>query len=270
MLTRSKVFLCQVTILAALLTVSEVSFAQNCDRSPRTVHYTGKPITVYVSPGQRAGVVFPEDGLTGADPEQPRGLVVDRSPTPNKLPISTTDPLYSGLLSVDGVSGETYQLNLLARPDCSDSLVTIKLQGPVNKANLTRDSKGRLKGLMWYLLKGEIPDGYREVDYDGYEQNNLLVFKQGSVEFYLQQQVIGPRFVGTVYQVINRGRIPFRVAIENINYTDPRVKEALGSARKVAMLPSDRILGPSPEFVSELYSDTHRGLLFIVSEKETL
>jgi len=34
------------------------------------------------------------------------------------------------------------------------------------------------------------------------------------------------------------------------------------------MLPTSRILGPSPEYITEIYGDSHRGLLFIVSEKE--
>lgn len=270
MLTRSNNLFFRSILLVASLVSTQFSHAEDCDRSPRSKYFTGQPITIYVSPGQRAAVVFPETGLAGADPEHPRDLIVDRSPTPNKLPITVNDPHYSGLLSVDGMSGTTYQLKLLARPECADSLVTIKQQELVNKAELARDSKGRLKGLMWYLLKGETPNGYRKVEYNNYDPSDLLVFKQGSVEFYLQQQVIGPRFVGTVYKIINRGRTPFRVAIENINYSDARVKEALGIARKIAMLPSDRILGPAPEFISEVYANSHRGILFIVSEKEAI
>jgi hypothetical protein len=242
--------------------------AQDCAREPRDVFYDGTPETVYVSPGQRAAVVFPESRLPGAHPEVPEGLTVNVTPTPNKITITVDNAVYTGLLSIDGGSGKTYILRLLAREGCADSLVTLKHMEEGDTTKLARDSNGKLRGLMWYLIKGETPEGYRKVQHSKLTDEQRVIMRQGSVEFRLEQELVGPRFIGTTYTVINKGRTPFRIAIENIDYSDPRVKETLGYVRKVAMLPTDRRLGPAPEFVSDIYADSHRGLLFIVSEKQ--
>ena len=88
------------------------------------------------------------------------------------------------------------------------------------------------------------------------------------MEFILQSQYIGPKYIGTTYEVINKGRTATKVAIDQIDYSNPAVRETLGFARQVSMLPTSRILGPAPEFLTEVYAESHRGLLFIVSEKQ--
>jgi hypothetical protein len=243
--------------------------AQECLREPRNIFYDGSPETIYVSPGQRAAVVFPEKNLAGAEPEVPDGLIVNVSPARNKIFISLEDDnTYTGLLSVDGGSGKTYILRLLARDGCADSLVTLKPVQARDVDRLARDSKGKLRGLMWYLIQGEKPDGYRTINHSKLSDENRIIMRQGSVVFRLEQELVGPRFIGTTYTVINKGRTPFRIAIENIDYSSHDIKKSLGYVRKVAMLPTNRRLGPAPEYTSDVYADSHKGLLFIVSEKK--
>lgn len=239
-----------------------------CERNPRTHIYDDKPVTVYVSPNQRADVIFPEEFLRGAYPENREGLIVDRSSIPNKIPFRVTSPMYSGNVTVDGGSGKTYHLRLAARPDCADSEVKIEKAPITDHSKLVTDSKGRPKGLMWYLFNDKLPSGYVEKDFKHYSESDLEVMRAGSVSMYLRKQMVGKRFVGTTYEVVNRGRTSFRFAIEQLDYSSPKIRESLGIVREVGMLPMDRILGPAPEFVSEIYSASHRGLIFVVSEKQ--
>lgn len=107
------------TILAAMVAVAFASpvFAdEECNRSPRSVIYDNSPVNVYISnDNQRAEVVFPETYLLGVNREQPVGLELFPTPIKNKLAFNTTDGQYVGLVTVDGPSGQSYQVNLIAR-----------------------------------------------------------------------------------------------------------------------------------------------------------
>ena len=253
--------------VAAIMLSQSLSAQVGCEREPRRVVYDDKPVTVYVTPGQRADVLFPEQRLKGFYPENRKSLVANPSPIRYKLSFSTTDPLYSGNVVVDGASGKTYHVNLVARADCADSEVAIENLPIQNPSHLATDKHGRPKGLMWYLWNDKTPSGYRLKEFDSYSNEDLMVMRQGSVDMYLREQVVGGKYVGTTYEVINRGRTSFRFAIENLDYSSATVRETLGVVREVSMNPIDRVLGPAPEYVSDLYSAPHRGLVFVVSEK---
>lgn len=254
--------------MVAAVCASSVFANEECNRSPRTVVYQNSPVDVYISNDtQRAEVIFPEEYLEGIYQEVPEGMEFFSTPIPNKLAFRSNDPLYVGLVTVDGPSKQSYLVNLITRPGCADSQVTITTQGPVDRSSLARDGKGRVKGLMNYLFSGDTPNGYRRNDFKNLSRDQRVVFRQGSVEFILQSQVTGPTYVGTTYEVVNHGRTSFKLAIDQIDYSNAAVRKSLGVARQAAMLPTSRVLGPSPEFVSEIYGDAHRGLLFIVSEK---
>lgn len=262
----------KLRILAAMVAAAcstHISASEECNRSPRNVIYQNSPVDVYISnDSQRAEVSFPETFLEGINIENGDGVRFYPSPIKNKLAFQSDDPIYTGLVTVDGASGQSYQVNLITRPGCADSHVTISNSAPVDKSQLARDGKGRVKGLINYLFDGKVPNGYRKNDFAKLTRDQRVVFRQGSVEFILQSQVVGPRYVGTTYEVVNRGRTPFNIAIDQIDYSNKAVKESIGVARQVSMLPTSRTLGPAPEYVSEIYGDSHRGLIFIVSEKE--
>lgn len=254
-------------LVAAVLSTT-VFANEECNRSPRTVVYQNSPIDVFVSDDtQRAEVIFPEEYLEGIYREVPEGMEFFPTPIKNKLAFRASDPFYVGLVTVDGGSKTSYLINLIARPGCADSQVTVAFQPPVDRSSLSRDSRGRVKGLMHYLFNGETPNGYRKNTFNKLSRDQRVVFRQGSVEFILQSQLVGPQYIGTTYEVVNHGRTAFKLAIDQIDYSNQAVRESIGIARQSAMLPSSRILGPSPEYISEIYGDSHRGLLFIVSEK---
>lgn len=257
-----------LTAMVAAVLASPVFADEECNRSPRTVVYQNSPVDVFISNDtQRAEVIFPETYLQGVNRERPVGLDLFPTPIKNKLAFQSQDSQYVGLVTVDGASGQSYLVNLITRPGCADSQVTIANEAPVDRSQLDRDGKGHVKGLMNYLFDGKVPSGYRKNSFPKLTKDQRVVFRQGSVEFSLQSQLIGPKYVGTTYEVVNRGRTAFKVAIDQIDYSNKAVLESIGLARQVAMLPSSRVLGPSPEYVSEVYGDSHRGLLFIVSEK---
>lgn len=254
-------------MVAAALTTN-VYANEECNRSPRSVVYENSPVEVFISNDtQRAEVIFPETYLEGINIEVKDGVEFFPTPINNKLAFHSLDPMYTGLATIDGPSKQSYIIKLVTRPGCADSQVTITNEGPIDKSRLSKDSRGRIKGLINYLYSGKTPNGYRKNDFAKLTRDQRVVFRQGSVEFILQSQVVGPTYVGTTYEVVNNGRTPFKVAIDQIDYSNKNVQASLGIARQAAMLPSSRVLGPSPEFISEVYGASHRGLLFIVSEK---
>lgn len=259
-------------ILAALVAavIATNSYAEEeCNRSPRSVIYNNSPVDVFISNDtQRAEVTFPEQFLEGIYVEVTEGMNFYRTPIQNKLAFQAVEPMYTGLVTVDGPSKHSYIINLITRPGCADSQVTIQNQPLADRSQMGKDGKGRVKGLMNYLFDGKTPTGYRAVSFDHLSREDKLVFQQGSVDFYLQSQIIGPKYIGTTYEIVNNGRTSTKIATDQIDYSNKAVRESLGTARQVGMLPSSRILGPSPEFITEVYGDSHRGLLFIVSEKK--
>ncbi|NVL48724.1 hypothetical protein F2S72_01785 [Pseudomonas syringae pv. actinidiae] len=261
----------KIRILAALVAaaISMPAMANNeCNRSPRTIVYDEKPVDVFISDDtQRANVTFPEPYLEGISVERTEGMNFYRTPINNRISFMSKDPLYTGLVTIDGATSKSYIVRLITRPGCADSEVTIKNE-PLADRSQVASTNGHKKGLMNYLFDGKLPPGYRQADFSSMSKEERTVFKQGSLEFILQSQYIGPKYIGTTYEVINKGRTATKVAIDQIDYSNPAVRETLGTARQVSMLPSSRILGPAPEFLTEIYADSHRGLMFIVSEKQ--
>ncbi len=260
--------LAKVTALVAAVCSTHLFANDECNRSPRTIVYNNSPVDVFISNDtQRAEVTFPEPFLEGIYVEVTEGMKFYRTPINSKLAFMAEDPLYTGLVTVDGPSKKSYIIRLITRPGCADSQVTIQDQPLADRSQNAKDSNGRTKGLMHYLYKGDTPPGYRETDLSKLSKDERVVFKQGSLEFILQSQVVGPKYIGTTYEVINRGRTATKVATDQIDYGNTAVRKSVGLARQVSMIPSSRILGPSPEFITEVYGDSHRGLMFIVSEK---
>jgi hypothetical protein len=259
------------TLVAALVAaaLSPHAFAKDeCNRSPRTIVYNNSPVDVFISDDtQRAEVTFPEPYLEGIYVEVTEGMDFYRTPIPNKLAFMATEATYTGLVTVDGPSKNTYIVRLITRSGCADSQVSIETTPLADRSGRQANNKGQVKGLMHYLYKGTVPSGYRNADFSRMSRSERVVFRQGSLEFVLQSQVEGTRYIGTTYEVINSGRTATKVAIDQIDYSNPAVRKSLGTARQVSMLPSSRVLGPSPEFITEIYGETHRGLLFVVSEK---
>ncbi len=259
------------TFIAALVAAALTPHAfanDECNRSPRSVVYNNSPVNVYISDDtQRAEVSFPEPYLEGIYVEVTEGMNFYRTPIANKLAFMATDRFYTGLVYIDGPSKNTYIVNLITRPGCADSQVSIENQPLADRSHRQTNNKGQVKGLMHYLYDGTLPSGYRQADFSRMSRSERVVFRQGSLEFVLQSQVEGSRYIGTTYEVINKGRTATKVAIDQIDYSNPAVRKSLGTARQVSMLPSSRILGPSPEFLTEIYGEPHRGLLFVVSEK---
>lgn len=257
--------------LSLLCITFNAQASMTCDRSPRTVEYRDMPVTVYVSENQRAEVSFPEEFLEGALPERPNGLVWNQTRIANKLTFSTSEEIYHGLFSVHGGSGRTYVLNILSRNDCADSVVRLIEPKPVDATPVsTAKTSTPPKSLIEYLILGEPPPrNYRHVSYMDREPSDRLVMEQGSVRFYLVEQFVGPRLIGTTIEVVNTGRSAFRVAIESMDYSAPEIRSVFGRVAEITMVPFSRRLGPAPEFVSEIYEQSHRGLIHVVSFKGT-
>ena len=249
--------------------ISIYSTAQTCDRSPRDVIYQNKVVNVYVSPDQQAQIVFPSPIIVSVEKENPDGLEITSTSIKNKISITTSRDDYSGIVTFDGSDGESYLIQLLARPGCGDKFVNLERRSIQNKADYKRNKDGSIKPLIWYLVTGSTPPSdYWKTDFSGMSADERIVVQQGSLEISILEMWEGSRFTGSIYSIENKGRTPYRVGIEKMNYGDKGIIEALGKVRQIAMLPENQRLGPSPEFLSEVYADSHRGLLFVVSERE--
>lgn len=263
----------RITALIAASFFVTPALADECKRAPRDANFENAPVKIYLSPDQVTEIAFPEASLEGANPEKPEDLVFNQTRIPSKLSFSTTSNIYHGLLTVHGSSGRTYLIKFLARQGCADSFV--RLIKPVERASTvaktTSSSSGGIKkGLIDYLIDHpsaeDLPMYYEQRDFTGPKESRK-VFEQGSVKAYLHQQFIGQRYIGTILQVENHGRSAIRVDIQNINYSDPTIIQTFGRVREITMNPFDFTLGPSPEYVSDIYSSTHSGYIYIVSQK---
>lgn len=275
-------------LITAMLALSPaLALGATCDRSPRVVDATDGIIAVYVYPEQQVLIAFPEDGLLDLHRERPENLKVMTTQVPNKLQFESEDPKYRGIIKVNGASGRTYTLELLSRFQCADTVVSIEdtpaapaapqssaptSSGPApapSGSSQTYGSKARQASLIEYLLKGDVPSGYRRWTAPGTAAERE-VFRQGSVRFYLVEQFIGTRLVGTTLEVVNEGRTPTRVAFNQIDFMDPAVRKVMGEVHEITMLPSDGRLQPAPEYVSGSFGSPNRGLLFVVSERSSM
>lgn len=263
-----------IALLAGLSLVSS-SFvaAEECSRAPRKANFEDAPVRVYIGPNASTEVAFPETTLEGARPEKPEGLIFSRTKIPSKLNFSAEDEIYHGLVLIHGTSGRTYMLNLLSRPNCPDTFVQLvepEALEPERVASVQQQPSRRPKGLIDYLIDhpadDELPINYRAVKFKGPKEDRK-VFEMASLTFYMHKQWVSEQYVGTILEVVNNGRTPFRVDIQNIDYSDPTIREVFGRVRAITMNPFDFRLGPSPEFVSEIYNTTNRGYIYIVSEK---
>ncbi|MEE8058128.1 MAG: hypothetical protein V3T17_09870 [Pseudomonadales bacterium] len=253
-------------ITTGLILLSGMLLAQTeCDRSPRTVIYTGESFNVYVANKQAPEVEFPETRLTGLYLEHPENFELD-SRAANKITLIAHEDGLHSIASVDGGSGKTYLFRLIDRPGCADWYVKVELPKPVLQHQLARNRKGNIKSLMHHLFKGKRPNGYRLERYTEYEDKDRMVMEMGSVIMLIAEQWIGPKYTGTTYEIVNRGRSGFKFATDALDYYDDNIKASLGKVREISMYPLDRTLTPAPEYVSDLYSGSHRGLVFVVSE----
>lgn len=261
-------------LIASAFLIPLTASAQECNRAPRDANFENAPVKIYLSENQTTEVAFPEASLEGANPEKPDDLVFNRTRIPSKLSFSTTSDIYHGLLTVHGSSGRTYLIQFLSRKGCADSFVRM-IKPPKESsaaASVSRTQSGDIKkGLIDYLIdhpKAEdLPTYYEQRDFTGPKESRL-VFEQGSIKAYMHQQFVGQRYIGTILEVVNTGRSAIRMDIQNINYSDPTILEVFGRVREITMNPFDFVLGPSPEYVSDIYSATHRGFVYIVSQKE--
>lgn len=261
--------------VALVSAVTSTSVLAECTRKPRELNFENSPNTVYLSDGQYTEVIFPEASLEGANPEKPEDLIVSRTRIPSKLSFSTESDTYHGLFTVHGTSGRTYLIKFLARKGCADSIVKM-VKPSTESVRATVSAPGTSasqvkKGLIDYLIDhpdaDDLPTYYEQRDFEG-PRESRLVFEQGSIKAFMHQQFLGTRYVGTILEVINTGRSAIRLDIQNIDYSDPTIVETFGRIREITMNPFDFVLGPSPEYVSEIYGSTHRGFIYIVSQKE--
>lgn len=264
----------RISAFVAASLFASITLADVCKRAPRDANFENAPVTIYISPNQVTEVAFPEATLEGANPEKPEDLVFNQTRIPSKLSFSTTSNIYHGLLTVHGTSGRTYLIKFLAREGCADSFVRLikPIEKSVSVARTTNAASGGIKkGLIDYLIDHpsaeDLPMYYEQRDFSG-PKDSRKVFEQGSIKAYMHQQFIGQRYVGTILEVENQGRSAIRMDIQNINYTDPTILQTFGRVREITMNPFDFTLGPSPEYVSDIYGSTHRGYIYIVSEKD--
>jgi len=259
--------------LAAALALLSLSASADCERRTRTISYAGDPEKVFISPGQFTEVIFPEE-LAAVLPERPEGLSFHENAFPDRLFFTTEDKAYVGNVILQGASGQSYHLQLLARQGCADTTVTVERAGDSKTAK-----KAKKQGLgdagpqdrpEVRLLRAMVTDqslrGFDRREADG-ELGSRMVYEQGPVALFLHEIYEGRRYTGFILLAVNRGRTPYRVALEALDFQSRRIREAFGRVRKITMEPNDFRLDPAPEFASDAMEASHQGIVYIVSEK---
>lgn len=239
----------------------------DCDRSERTVVYSGKPVPIYLSK-EWTEVIFPQS-LRAILPEKPTGMVYRESVFHDRLFFSITDPLYFGTVLLEAADGRTYTLRLLGRSGCGDMTDTILDQSNVGSSPPPpppASSYGHQKTLIEYMIDGDTPPGYTVEEAQGTPAQRL-VFAEGlgTVQFYLDKTYRGYNYTGFVLLAVNRGRTPVRVDLQGIDFEGSDIEKTFGHVKQITMQPWDFRLGPAPEYASDSAHPTNEGIVYIVS-----
>lgn len=251
----------------AMAAVSATAWG-DCDRVDRTAVYQGTAIPVYAADDQYAEIKFPE-ALRGLLPEQPGGISINQASFKDRIFVRTDedDKRYNAQVLVQSASGRSYRLQVIERA-CADGTVSVVDQAPtLDDQPTVSPSNGQEPGrqrLIKYMIRGATPDGYQIEREEGPPQSRL-VLEQGSVAFYLEQVWKGGADTGIVLLAVNRGRTPFRVSIDNIEFGSKAMIDQFGHVREITMMPSDFRLGPAPEFAVDAAHPKNKGLIYIVS-----
>jgi hypothetical protein len=249
-----------------------------CTREPRTMEWEGNTIDVHIpmSP-DITRIMLPEKDIKGFQASVTEGILYDRpnkTRIPNQLTLSTTKEDYQGLIMIDGESGDTYTLNLIASPNECDSQVKLtKKTG--NEADTQYSSTGKSgassddskRSLIYYMYNKILPRGFRKLEFQGSLEDRFVLSK-GSVNFYAEYQYTSRNLIGTAFRIINDGRSAFHIDLSSIDYKDNQIQQAFGDVSMIGMVPFNFIIGPKPEKVSDLYTGPKNyGYLFVVSRK---
>lgn len=252
-----------LTATIGLLAAASSVGAQTCDRSARESTLGTVPTGIKASTETYTEVIFPE-ALRGILPETTKGLVFEQNHLADRLFFQVKDADYNGLITLHGESGESYRIHVQGVESCPDSTVKLNTAKAV-KESFVKPPKRGVRPLMEYMLAGKKPPSYA-LEYFKPEEQKLLL-KQGSVHMYPYAIYNGFNYTGLVLRVVNAGRTPFKVALDEIDYSSPEIIEHFGHVKEISMLPADRLLAPQPEFAAEAYNTPHEGLIFIVSYK---
>ncbi|MBO9471742.1 hypothetical protein J7355_16750 [Endozoicomonas sp. G2_2] len=257
--------------LGLLVAASPALAWSACDRTDRVTVYQGRAVPVYAADDQYAEVKFPE-ALRGLLPEQPAGISINQAAFPDRIFIKTEEDgqSYNAQVLVQSASGNSYRLQVIERA-CADGTVSVVDESPaLAQKHVGSGDEGREPGkqrLIKYMVSGATPSGYQIQKATGSPQQRL-VLEQGSVAFYLEETWRGAGGdTGIVLLAVNRGRTPFRVAIDNIEFGSRELIEQFGHVREISMMPSDFRLDPAPEFAADAARAQNKGLVYIVSNR---
>lgn len=257
-------------VLGLLIAASPALAWSACDRTDRIAVYQGRAVPVYAADDQYAEVKFPE-ALRGLLPEQPGGISINQAAFPDRIFIRTEEDgsSYNAQVLVQSASGASYRLQVIERA-CADGTVSVVDESPaLAQQQDIPDDSGREPGqqrLIKYMVRGATPSGYQIEQAEGSPQQRL-VLEQGSVAFYLEETWRGAGDMGVVLLAVNRGRTPFRVAIDNIEFGSRELTEQFGHVREISMMPTDFRLDPAPEFAADAAQAQNKGLVYIVSNR---
>jgi len=261
----------KLLILALSMIISNAVLAQDCSNNPRELSMN-EPLTISLSKKHWTRISFPESALKGMEPLNKSGIKIDpvgSSKFKNHIVVKSADADYSSKMVVFGMSGREYIVNLVTS-DCGDSRVKVTTALEKTHSKTTRQNQHSYKFLATYLaLEGKAPPGYKEFHFNS-PMSERKVMQQGSVEFYVASQYIGPKYIGTVFEAVNNGRASFKVSIASIDFDNENIKKALGDVHHIAMLPMDGTLKARPKStqINHLNANQHRGLVFVVTERK--
>lgn len=261
-----------VFVVLTLLVISNSIYAkEQCFSKKRVVYDNGQIIPIYVAPNKWPELIIENKTIHATLPDNPEGLDIRSVNLSDRVFFNVEDPKYRGNVLVHTTDGKSIHFVLVGQSKCADLSVTVADDN--EQTEITNDSnrsRVRQRGLrlvdMMYIGGDMMPSGFRR-EIIGGTKNERLIFKQGSVFFYLKEIWHGNKTNGIIILVENQGRTPYRVAIESIDYGSPQLIKTLGIVRELTMMPTTRRLGPAPEFAIDQLHPTHQGLIFIESEK---
>ncbi len=247
------------------------AYANACNKAPREVRYHGQIIDVFVSKDALpTNISLPEKDILGGVEDQGDGIeFLSDEGRYNRFAIKVSRE-YNGMIFIDGLSGETYKLNVIYNQGCADRLVEVKKGIDFKKERVSTNDplRATLMQVLWHAFDEgeELPPGYRKISFRHIPRAKRLVMEEGKMKMYYDTVYEGDRYVGHIFEIVNTGREAYYFDYDAIDFTDPKMMKSLGLARELSMIPADRVLDPAPEFVEDVYSNQSIAFFYVVSE----
>jgi len=264
----------RILIVALLSLCTLNSYSDICTIDPRNAELKDlNAITLSTEHWTR--IALPVTAIKGIEPLILEGLDADiqssKMTYSNHLVIKATKEDYRSKIKVFGYN-KIIILDVTT-DKCGDSVVTINKPDPKKKKTkqATRPSEkwtGYKYLASYIMMEGKAPSGYRKHTFTE-PADERRVMQTGELNFYVTEQYVGPKYICTIFEIVNEGRTSVPIPSHLLDFDNPETIAAFGQVHHAAVLPFNRLIERKPKRseINHKNMNQNRGLLYIVSER---